>query len=1469
LSVAWRLPVDRLVVLAAELTIAVADWHQRNGPHRGLCPDVIDIDARDRVYLRPAGPPRPPYLAPEQTGWLRCAVDERCDLYAVGVLLYQLATGRLPNAGRDGSPVVDRRSDPRLVCRPERPGRLVSGLPETFDEIVVVLLAPLPHQRYQSARGLATDLRRCAELMAATGRIEPFLLAGLDVVAGLRRHGRCYGRDRALARLAAIAARVADSGQGELVVVTSEAGVGKTALVDAFADEVALSGGRVVGGRFRPSPAMPYAGLVDIVDDVAGRLAAAATQPPPDARLREALGGCAPALADLSPALAALCGSAPEDESDSPMAAEHRLRLAAARLLAAASGPGQPLVITLDDLDWADPASIGLLRHLLTTPNGRHLLVVATCRPGLPARHPVAELLARLRTGLPVTPLRLRPLPDSALTDWIADTLRANRGDAAKLARDVAARTGSVSLLAEQLMYRLVDRGELVFDPTGPRWRWRLDPAEAPISIGDLRSVVHERVQAMTTAGRALLLAATVLGDVDPHVAAKVTNLPAGQLTAALAETVRAGFLVATAAPPAAAAPAGNRYRWASERLRQILHSGLSSDHRGKLHGACGIALRTATAPTGPALSTVVDHFDHAGRPSPSAARRVEVAHLNLAAGRRAWRMGTVAAAHRYVHAAVALLPSSNRSGQRRLAYDTYALAARTEHARANPSGAQRLLALAGQHAADDLERASLLRIDAAAATHRGDRPAAFRSALAALDLLGLAPPTAEGADSFIHHLLQRLNNQRLLALAGTPPASDTRIRLAGQIATDTLFPLDAADEPATLLAAVGVGLCLDHGPTTTAAVAFACLAANLAQRPGTDKTAERCWNTTLRLLGDTPSPALASRTLPAVAFVHAAWLRQPDAALDRLHEAYLAAVEQGELDQADALHALHCAHRFLSGAPLDSIANQLAAAPHCDDGAHAHHPDHTGFPARAVRDCLRSVIERLPAGAHTADGAAESPPTVEHGYAATLCTTIELVAACVTGDLRRAGALAAALTAAPPSSFAAAEACFYRALAIAMTTPTPATGQPAPAVTALEAAQPVLDHWAAQAPGLYAAKAQLISAERARLTGDDTTAEHRFDQAIEAARNHDCGRIEALAAQRAAAHAEHRGHSEPALAYQHQAHACRQRWSTPGTPQQPLPGVATDSPTQPGSAVDQLDLHSLRHAFQTLSADLGVDELLDAIAEQLLRHTGADRICLLTGDDLRLTVVATATPGGGVHTVPRHSLSQQLETQVPLSVVGQVRSTHQTVIADRTSLPELPRDPYLLRQRPATLMCTPLTRNGRLLAVAYLEYHQQPPTGPPSYRHTLPLLCLHAATLLDGATTTRRLSQATEILDATVERLPVGLILLDPDLTVHRASPHARELTRLPIRPGMPIAELFDVLTPADTRPSSFALELALMAAGGDSAEPIRQSLTLVQPDGPRVQLSAHAYPLRRPDHSVFCIALLLEGADTNISQP
>src|SRR5439155_18611902 len=246
--------------------------------------------------------------------------------YAVGVLLYELLTGSLPV--RAGTPARWRHA--HLTQAPAPPAELVAHLAPVLNEIVLLLLAKSPDDRYHTARGLAADLERGGSPQAGT----PLLLRTKDVPDRLLPGGRVYGRESRSNRLQAAYDRVAAGGPAELVTVTGDGGLGKWAMVTEFADAVVRTGGctlRTACTREdRDAGRGPYPAVAGLLADLAGQLADA-----PAARrerIVHAVGGCGATLAELVPALRSMLGAGPRPE---PWGARHRLHLGARRLFGA------------------------------------------------------------------------------------------------------------------------------------------------------------------------------------------------------------------------------------------------------------------------------------------------------------------------------------------------------------------------------------------------------------------------------------------------------------------------------------------------------------------------------------------------------------------------------------------------------------------------------------------------------------------------------------------------------------------------------------------------------------------------------------------------------------------------------------------------------------------------------------------------------------------------------------------------------------------------------------------------------------------------------------------------------------------------------------------------------------------------------------------------------------------------------
>ncbi|MGH9009187.1 MAG: serine/threonine protein kinase, partial [Acidimicrobiia bacterium] len=291
------------------------------------------------------------YLSPEQTGRMDRPVDPRSDLYSLGVTFYEMLTGAVPFQSDDALEIVHCH----LAVRPIEPVDRNPKVPAVLSAIVLKLLAKQPEDRYQSAYGLRHDLAVCLERWTSQGQLASFPLGLHDVAGRLTVPERLYGREREVEALLRAFDRVSLGGAG-LVLVSGAPGVGKSALVRAAEGPISEQGGRLVEVKFEQySRASPYASLIAAVRQLVRGLLG---EPPERvaawrSELLDALGPNVGVVADVVPELLWVMGEAPPPEEVGTTEAQNRFKLVLRQVLGLFARPDHPLVLFLDDLQWA------------------------------------------------------------------------------------------------------------------------------------------------------------------------------------------------------------------------------------------------------------------------------------------------------------------------------------------------------------------------------------------------------------------------------------------------------------------------------------------------------------------------------------------------------------------------------------------------------------------------------------------------------------------------------------------------------------------------------------------------------------------------------------------------------------------------------------------------------------------------------------------------------------------------------------------------------------------------------------------------------------------------------------------------------------------------------------------------------------------------------------------------------------
>src|SRR5580692_753842 len=469
--------------IAVGLSSALGQLHKRSLIHKDLKPSNVLVDtATGHAWLtgfgiasrlprerQSPGPPEfiagtLPYMAPEQTGRMNGSIDSRSDLYALGVTLYEMATGTLPFIASDPMELVHCH----IARQPTPPCERLRGLPRAVSAIIMKLLAKAAEDRYQTAAAAGSDLQRCLHEWETQNRIDDFPLGEHDTPDRLLIQEKLYGRESDIDTLLAAFDRVVAGAKPELVLVSGYSGIGKTSVVNELHKWLVPPRGLFASGKFdQYKRDIPYSTLgqafQQLIQALLGRSEAELSRWR-DA-LREALDPNGQLIVDLVPNLDLIIGEQPPAPELPPQEEQRRFQLVFRRFIGVFARPEHPLALFLDDLQWLDAATLDLLEDLLTGIDLQHLLLIGAYRDNeVSATHRLMRKLDAIRqAGASVQDIVLTPLTRDDLHQLLIDSLRCEPGSSSPLAALIHEKTTGNPFFAIQLIYTLPEHGLLSF----------------------------------------------------------------------------------------------------------------------------------------------------------------------------------------------------------------------------------------------------------------------------------------------------------------------------------------------------------------------------------------------------------------------------------------------------------------------------------------------------------------------------------------------------------------------------------------------------------------------------------------------------------------------------------------------------------------------------------------------------------------------------------------------------------------------------------------------------------------------------------------------------------------------------------------------------------------------------------------------------------------------------------------------
>jgi ABC-type dipeptide/oligopeptide/nickel transport system ATPase component len=425
------------------------------------------------------------YISPEQTGRMNRSLDYRTDIYSMGATFYQMLTERLPFESDHPLELIHYH----LALEPIAPHLIYPQIPLVLSQIILRLLAKTAEERYQSAWGVKADLEKCLSQLQEKGEIASFELAQQDIADKFLISEKLYGRTREIENLLTAFARIADgvNSKGdlvEMVLISGYAGIGKSTLVQEIHKPIAQSQGYFISGKFEQYQRnIPYLAIIQAFQDLIKQLLTESTERLEQWRsqINVALGANSQMITQVIPSLELIIGKQ-ADKSLSPNSsanisaseAQNRFNRVFQNFIRVFAQSDNPLVIFLDDLQWADRASLKLLEILATTNEAQTLLLIGAYRDNeVNPTHPIMQMIERIQQeNGAINQLYLTALNLTDINQLIADTLHCATTNSLPLAKLVQQKTDGNPFFMNEFLKSLYSEGLLGFDYQSRKWRW-------------------------------------------------------------------------------------------------------------------------------------------------------------------------------------------------------------------------------------------------------------------------------------------------------------------------------------------------------------------------------------------------------------------------------------------------------------------------------------------------------------------------------------------------------------------------------------------------------------------------------------------------------------------------------------------------------------------------------------------------------------------------------------------------------------------------------------------------------------------------------------------------------------------------------------------------------------------------------------------------------------------------------------